>query len=158
MGLFSKELSILAPVSGKVIPLEQVPDAVFSQKLAGDGVAIEPSGNVAVAPADGEVTMIFKTNHAYGITLDNDIELLIHIGIDTVNMKGSGFKRLVEQGSKVKAGTPIIEFNREAIKEEGFSCITPVLIVNPEKLKEMKPAHGKDVIQGQDAVIQYKTK
>ena len=158
MGIFNKELTLLAPVSGRTLPLEEVPDPVFAQKLTGDGAAIEAKGNVAVAPADGEVVMIFKTNHAYALRLDNGLEILVHIGVDTVKLNGNGFKRLIDEGEKVKAGTPIIGFDADIIKEGGFSCITPVLITNMEVTKSMKAVFNSEVTHGIDAIIYYKIK
>ena len=155
-GLFKKDLKLVAPVSGKSIDLSQVPDPVFAQKMAGDGAAIDATGDVAVAPCDGTLTLIFKTNHAFAMTLDNGVELLIHIGIDTVELNGEGFERLAEEGAKVKAGTPIIKFNPELIRGKGLSLTTPVLITNPDSVKEIKPLTGKDVIAGQDEVVTYR--
>ncbi|MBY6939416.1 PTS sugar transporter subunit IIA, partial [Clostridium botulinum] len=105
-GLFKKKkedsnLKLVAPITGKAIPLSEVPDPVFAQKMAGDGLAIEPSDNVAVAPADGELTLVFNTKHAFAMTLANGTELLVHIGIETVSLNGEGFEQLVKQGTKV---------------------------------------------------------
>ncbi|WP_027634339.1 PTS sugar transporter subunit IIA [Clostridium hydrogeniformans] len=155
-GLFKKDLKLVAPVSGKAIDLSQVPDAVFAQKMAGDGAAIEATGDVAVAPCDGTLTLIFKTNHAFAMTLDNGVELLIHIGIDTVELNGEGFERLAEEGTKVTAGTPIIKFNAEFIKSKGLSLATPVLITNPDSVKEIKSLTGKDVTAGEDEIVTYR--
>ena len=155
-GLFKKDLKLVAPVSGKAIDLSQVPDAVFAQKMAGDGAAIEATGDVAVAPCDGTLTLIFKTNHAFAMTLDNGVELLIHIGIDTVELNGEGFERLAEEGTKVTAGTPIIKFNAEFIKSKGLSLATPILITNPDSVKEIKSLTGKDVTAGEDEIVTYR--
>ena len=91
-GLFKKELKLIAPATGKTIDLSQVPDQVFAEKMAGDGVAIEVTGDTIVAPADGELSLVFKTNHAFAMTLSNGIELLVHVGIDTVSLEGEGFE------------------------------------------------------------------
>lgn len=151
----TKEVKIVAPVSGKTIDLSKVPDAVFSERLAGDGIAIEPSGDVIVAPCDGELTLVFKTLHAFGLTLENGVELLVHIGIDTVSLNGEGFKQLAEAGTKVKAGTPIIEINREVILNKGYSLITPVLITNMDLVKDLKTNLDKDVSAGKDEIISF---
>jgi PTS system glucose-specific IIA component len=155
---FKKSLELIAPVSGKVIDLSEVPDQVFAQKMAGDGVAIDTTGDIIVSPVDGVVSFIFKTNHAFGMMLDNGVELLVHVGIDTVELNGTGFERLIEEGTKVKAGTPILKIDREFIKEKGYSLITPVLIANPDKLKEIKYNTGIEVEAGKEAVISYKVK
>ncbi|WP_238917194.1 PTS glucose transporter subunit IIA [Clostridium sp. YIM B02555] len=154
--LFNKkqisDLILLAPADGAAIDLSKVPDPVFAQKMAGDGIAIDITGDTIVAPADGTVSMIFKTKHAFALSLDNGIELLIHIGIDTVSLKGDGFEQLVEEGTSVKAGTPIIKIDRDFILKEGFSLISPVLITNPDIVSEIVTMVDKNVIAGQDEV------
>lgn len=155
-GFFNKEIKLVAPVSGKTIDLSQVPDEVFAQKMAGDGVAIDTSGDLIVAPADGELTLIFKTNHAFAMTLSDGTEILVHIGLDTVSLEGAGFTSLVKQGSKVKAGTPIIKIDRKFIKSKGISLITPVLITNPDTLKSLNPIIGESVEAGKNIILYYK--
>lgn len=146
---------LVAPISGEVISLSEVPDPVFAQKMVGDGVAINPTGDTIVAPADGELTLVLNTKHAFGMTLENGVELLVHIGIDTVSLNGEGFEKLVEQGTKVKAGTPIIKINQNFIKEKGFSLISPVLITNPEILTSIKTIENVDTIAGETTVLEY---
>ena len=108
----NKTFKLAAPVTGKSIPLSETPDPVFAQKMAGDGLAMEPTGDVVVAPADGELTLVFNTKHAFAMTLENGVELLVHIGIETVSLNGEGFEQLAEQGAKVKAGDQIIKIDR----------------------------------------------
>ena len=151
-----KNKDIVAPVSGKVIDLSEVPDEVFAQRLAGDGVAILPTGNKIVAPADGVLTLLFNTGHAFAITLKNGVELLVHIGIDTVALNGKGFTKLVEQGIKVKAGMPIVRIDEEAVEAAGYSLITPVLITNPEIIKDLTGAVGETAVAGETQIIDYK--
>lgn len=155
-GFLKKELKLIAPIDGSTIALSNVPDPVFSQKMAGDGAAINSTGDVVVAPCDGELTLIFKTNHAFAMSLDNGIELLVHIGIDTVSLNGEGFERLIEPGQTVKAGTPIIKINRQIIEEKNLSLITPVLITNPDSVKSIKPIINEKVTAGNDTIIIYK--
>ena len=93
---FLKKNNLVAPVNGKIIPIEEVPDPVFAQKMMGEGIAIIPKDSSFVAPADGTITLISETKHAFGMTLDNGMELLVHIGLETVNLKGEGFNTLVE--------------------------------------------------------------
>jgi PTS system D-glucosamine-specific IIA component/PTS system glucose-specific IIA component len=157
-GFFKKDLKLVAPVAGKTIDLSQVPDEVFAQKMAGDGVGIDTTGNVIVAPADGELSLVFKTNHAFAMTLSNGVELLVHVGIDTVSLNGEGFERLVEPGVKVKAGTPILKIDRDFILGKGLSLITPVLITNVDAVKEINPQKGLTVTEGKDTVLTYKVK
>ena len=150
------DLVLVAPVDGKAIDLSQVPDPVFAQKLAGDGIAIDITGDTIVAPADGTVSLIFQTKHAFGMSLANGVELLVHIGIDTVSLNGEGFEKLIEQGASVKAGTPIIKIDRNFILEKGFSLVTPVLITNPDVGSEIILSIDKDVTAGKDEVVTCK--
>lgn len=122
-----------SPLQGQVIPLTQVPDVGFASGAVGAGVAINPSLGRLVSPGAGKVIMTFPTGHAIGLKMDNGLEVLIHIGIDTVNMKGAGFKVLVKRGEDVSAGEPLVDFDIEAIKEAGYSPITPVLVTNKKK-------------------------
>ena len=147
------DLKLFAPATGVAIDLSKVPDPVFAQKMAGDGVALDITGEIIVAPADGILTLVFKTKHAFALTLDNGIELLVHIGIDTVSLDGEGFEQLVEEGKSVKAGTPIIKINRSFILDKGFSLITPVLVTNPDVVSELVISIDKDVVAGEDEVI-----
>lgn len=159
-GLFKKNkkeesLNFVAPVSGKAVDLSEVPDPVFAQKMAGDGLGIDSTGDIIVAPCDGELTLVFKTKHAFAMTLDNGIELLVHIGIETVSLNGEGFEQLAEQGTRVKAGTPIIKIDRELIKSKGLSLVTPVLITNPDTVKSLDVKTGMDVVAGETVVLEY---
>lgn len=158
LSFFRKTCQLYAPVTGKVVDLSEVSDPVFSQKMAGDGVAIDSTGNLIVAPADGTISVIFKTNHAFGMSLNNGIEVLVHIGIDTVELEGRGFKRLVDEGKKVKAGEPIINIDRKFIEEGGYSLITPILITNPDNIREIKYNTNLQVEAGKEEIIIYKTK
>jgi sugar PTS system EIIA component len=153
-----KNNKLVAPIDGIVIDISEVPDKVFAERMAGDGVAIESSGNIVVAPADGKLTMIFKTNHAFGITTSEGIEILVHIGIDTVALEGNGFERLAEEGQEIKAGKPIIKLNRDEIVKKGYSLVTPVIITNPDNIKDLEVRLGANVKAGEDEVITYKIK
>ena len=121
---------ILSPVQGTVLPIEQVNDPLFSEKMMGDGLAIMPSEGVIVAPFDGYVIMTTPTKHAIGLRGDNDVEILIHIGMDTVNLNGEFYNLLVEEEQYVYAGDVLIEFDMQAIAEKGFDLITPVIVTN----------------------------
>ena len=138
--------------------LSQVPDEIFSQKMAGDGIAIDCTGNVVVAPSNGVLSFIFKTNHAFGMRLDNGIELMVHVGLDTVSLAGQGFQRLAEQGQTVKVGEPIIKFDRDLILEKGCSLISPVLIINAHSVKLINHNLGEAVEAGEQTILQYKIK
>ncbi|OPJ61279.1 PTS sugar transporter subunit IIA [Clostridium oryzae] len=153
-----RSYKLLAPIDGKVVDLTKIPDDIFAEKMAGDGIAIEATGDTVVAPADGEITLIFKTNHAFGLLLDNKVEVLVHVGLDTVCLCGEGFHRLVEEGKKVKAGDAILRFDREYIKERNCSFITPVLITNMDNICFIELNIGEDVKAGEDVVLKYKFK
>jgi len=144
-GFIKKKSEPLLPVmAGEVVDIEKVPDLVFSQKMLGDGYAVIPTNGIVVAPVSGVIAQIFPTNHAFGIITETGLEILVHIGIDTVELKGEGFKRLVEVDQFVQAGTPIIEINLEFVKAHAKSVITPVVITNKEIVKSIKVNYGKD--------------
>lgn len=147
--------ALLAPISGKAIPLSEVPDPVFAEKLAGDGMAILIEGDTVVAPADGEVTLVFKTKHAIAMTLDNGLELLIHVGLDTVSLEGEGFEQLIEQGTRVKAGTPLLKVDKNVILSKGLSLATPVLITNVDAAKSITPVESGNVVAGETVVVNF---
>jgi len=120
------------PVAGTVVPLSEVPDPMFAQGTMGPGVAIDPTGDTVVAPADATVASVFPTGHAIGLALDDGTELLIHVGIDTVSLKGDGFETLVTAGQKVTTGTPLLRFDAAKIRAAGLSTVTPVIVLNNE--------------------------
>ena len=146
---------LVAAATGNAIPLSEVPDQVFAQKLAGDGMAIMITGDTVVAPADGELSLVFKTKHAFAMTLENGLEILVHIGVDTVSLNGEGFEQLAEQGTKVKAGTPIIKIDREFILSKGLSLATPVLITNVDAAKSITHVESGSVVAGETAVVNF---
>lgn len=126
----SRPATVVAPINGTCIPLSEVNDAVFSQKILGDGAAIIPSEGKVYAPVNGTVSTVFDTKHAIGLLSEDGIELLIHIGIDTVNLEGKYFTAHVESGQKIKKGDLLVSFEQEMIKKEGYDTVTPVLITN----------------------------
>src|SRR5207244_12687623 len=113
------EIHVLAPIDGTVVDLESVPDEVFAQKMAGDGVAIDPSGRVAVAPVTGDLVKLFPGGHAFGISTGGDVELIVHIGLDTVELKGEGVEDIATGGQVGPAGAPIVRFGRAAGERTG---------------------------------------
>ncbi|MFM2484367.1 PTS glucose transporter subunit IIA [Celerinatantimonas yamalensis] len=133
---------IIAPLSGEIVPIEDVPDVVFAEKIVGDGIAIKPSGNKIVAPCDGTIGKIFETNHAFSLESDNGIELFVHFGVDTVELKGEGFTRIAQEGQKVKQGDTIIEFDLALLEEKAKSVLTPVVISNMDEVKSLQKMSG----------------
>ncbi len=121
------KIDVLAPLDGTVADLESVPDLVFAQKMAGDGVAIAPSGQLAVAPVTGDLVKLFPGGHAFGIAMNGGVELIVHIGLDTVELKGEGFENIATEGQVVKAGTPIVRFDRATIERLGKVMLSPVV-------------------------------
>ena len=121
------KIDVLAPLDGTVVDLESVPDEVFAQKMAGDGVAIAPSGQLAVAPVTGDLVKLFPGGHAFGIAMNDGVELIVHIGLDTVELKGEGFENIATEGQVVKAGTPIVRFDRATIERLGKVMLSPVV-------------------------------
>ena len=149
-----KELKSI--LDGKVMPIEEAPDDVFSQKIMGDGVAIEPSNTVVTAPADCDVSVVMAdTGHACGLTLPNGVELLIHVGVDTVDMGGDGFKLLVNEGDHVKAGQKLIEFDPEKIKAAGHPCTTMLIVTAEGSAANIQMHSGMDAKAGETTVISW---
>lgn len=135
---------VCSPLKGKVVPLDEVDDPLFAEGVMGVGVGIEPEEGILYAPADGTVAALFPTGHAVGLQTLDGIELLLHIGINTVSMEGKGFRALVEQNAQVKAGDPLVEFDLAAIAEAGCKATTMVLVSNSDALGEMsRPVTGK---------------
>lgn len=128
---------ILSPLSGKVVALKDVPDPTFAEGILGLGAAVEPTIGKVVAPDDGEISMIFDTKHAIGITLKNGVELLIHVGINTVKLNGEGFTVHVKNGDAIKRGDTLITFDKNFIEEKGYKTITPVIIANSNNYKKI---------------------
>ncbi len=133
-----EKLEITAPLNGKAVALEEVPDATFAQGVLGLGAAIEPSEGLVTAPEDGTVETVFETMHAVCLSLKNGAEILIHIGLDTVELKGEGFKAHVTEGQRVKKGQKLISFDMDLIASKGYNLITPVVVTNADDYKEIK--------------------
>ena len=146
MGLFSKKIEIKSPIKGKLINIDEVKDEAFSSKALGDGMAIIPEEGKVYAPFYGEVITMVDTHHAIGL-FTNGIEVLIHIGMDTVKLGGKYFKSYVKEGDKVKTGTLLIEFDKEQVEKE--YCITsPIIIPNFTKLKSLHKTNTRNVNVG----------
>ena len=144
--------SILAPLSGQAVPLEQVPDDVFSQKILGDGIAIIPTDGKLYAPVNGEIASVAETLHAYGFTSEDGLEILVHVGLDSVALKGEGFTPHVKEGDKVKAGQLVAEIDLKLLESKGVPAITPVLICEGAEDIPMRTMTG-NVKAGKNTVI-----
>ncbi|PAB59163.1 PTS sugar transporter subunit IIA [Anaeromicrobium sediminis] len=147
-----KEVLLYAPMDGEIIQIEKVPDQVFADKLIGDGIAIIPSSSQVVSPVEGTVIQIAPTYHAIGLETKEGVEVLIHIGIDTVQLKGKGFKPMKEVGEKVAVGDLLMEVDLEYIKENKKEIVTPILITNGDIIKEYDKKEGI-VSKGKDLAL-----
>lgn len=150
-----QEVVLTAPLNGTVVALEDVPDPVFSSGAVGKGAGIEPSDGASikvVAPADGSVVVAPSSGHAYGLALDNGLEILIHVGIDTVNLEGKGFDVKVGKGDRVKAGQTLVVVDRAVIEEAGYKLVTPVLVTNYMNFAEVEVIASGDIEAGTDLV------
>lgn len=156
-GLFQKgkKIDIKAPIDGKVISLDEVPDEVFSKKMVGDGCAVIPAnGGQIASPVDGEIIQIFKTNHAIGIRSHTGAEILIHIGIDTVDLEGKGFERKIESRNLVHSGDVIVQVDMDYLRNCNKQIVTPIVVTNSSAFEVMNIKKG-DVKKG-DTIMTVK--
>ena len=154
-GLFtSKEIRISAPVSGEAVALESVSDEVFSQKMVGDGLAIVPVDNAFGAPVEGTVSKLFSTHHAYIVRHKSGMEVMVHIGLDTVALKGEGFEAVAREGDEVKAGDTIVRADLDLIKSLGKEVVTPVIVSEMAKFKSIEKKIG-DIAKA-DTIMELK--
>ncbi|MGE6258508.1 PTS sugar transporter subunit IIA [Heyndrickxia sporothermodurans] len=155
--LFKKEkeeLKIYAPVNGQIIPIEEVPDPVFSEKMMGEGIAIIPTSGNIYSPVDGTIIQVAPTKHAIGILTKDGTELLIHVGLETVSLQGEGFNVSVQKGDKVSSGQLLIEVDWEYIKTHAKSMVTPIVITNSlEGKKKYIATEEKNGIQGETVIM-----
>lgn len=157
MSLFHKEKAlrtILAPQTGKIIPLSEVPDAVFADKILGDGAAIIPTGNQVTAPVSGKVVQVAKTLHALCLQSEDGLEILIHMGLETVQLKGEGFTCRVKLGQQVKAGDLLMEMDIQQMQQAGYQVVTPCVITNMEQVKSLN-IHTGESFAGKTALLEY---
>ena len=145
MNINNKSERILAPIEGELCSITKVNDPTFSQEILGKGVAIIPSRGRVVSPVDGKVALIFETKHAISIVSDQGAEILIHVGLDTVKLKGEHFTSYVKNEDVVRAGDLLLEFDMDKIKEAGFDVITPVVVCNPDNYKSVDPVTEQKV-------------
>ncbi len=148
----NKTGSIYSVCDGDIISLSEISDPVFSEKILGDGVAILPESAEIISPVDGKIIQVFETKHAYSILSDDGLEILVHIGLNTVELNGEGFKSFVKDGDIVKAGDKIAEINIEYIESMGYQLYTPIIITNLDKInkidiKEERVKKGEEIIK-----------
>ncbi len=153
----NKIITVLAPMSGRIVELKEIPDETFSQGKSGQGLAIEPMEGKVVAPFDGEITSIYKANHCLTVRSKEGVELLIHIGINTIELKGEGFTSHVQLMDKVEQGDLLIEVDLNYLKEQGKSTITPIVVTNMGRVEEIKRQSGI-VEKAQDIIMEVKMK
>ena len=147
--------TLVSPENGKIMPLSEVKDDVFSSGAMGKGVAIEPTDGVLHAPADGKIIMTFETGHAIGMKTKTGAEILMHIGMDTVNLQGKGFDTLVKKDQEVKDGEPLVKFDIDLIKKAGYPVTTPMVVTNSKDFDAIKQIAQGDVKVGQ-AILELK--
>lgn len=149
-----KDLQIHAPITGKVVTLEEVPDPVFNQKMMGEGVAVIPSEGKLLSPVNGKIIHIAETKHAIGIEATDGTEILIHVGLETVELKGEGFTVNIANGNTVSVGDSLIDFDLEYIKEHASSSITPIVITNSSNDdKSYTMINDQEIIAGETVII-----
>lgn len=146
--LFKKKEIFLAPLSGKLIPIEEVSDPVFAQKMMGDGFAIIPESTNITAPMSGVITVCFPTQHAIGMKTENGVDILLHVGIDTVKLQGEGFQTHVQQGQKVNQGDALVEVDIELLKTKGYD--STVMVLFPDRTIQMEEQPG--LVKEQQAI------
>lgn len=138
----NRTCKIISPISGDVISLNDVPDQVFSNRIVGDGTAIEPFDGLVLSPCNGKIEQIFRTNHAIVIKSDEGLQILIHLGLDTVELNGYGFERISQIGAIVKIGEPLVRMDINKLKNMNKSIITPVIILNMDIVSEITICEG----------------
>jgi len=153
-----KEETIVAPLSGTVVRLEDVPDPVFAQKMMGDGIAIDPTDGDVVAPVDGEIIQLFPTKHAVGLRSEAGVELLIHVGIDTVSMNGEGFTAYVKAGDRVKRGERLLSVDFSLVREKAKSAVTPIIITNGDAIESLERKAEASATKGETILLHVQTK
>lgn len=153
----TKKLELHAPFAGSVVDVSEVPDPVFSQKMLGEGCAIQPAETDELtvrAPIAGELVKVFKTGHAFALRSAQGIEVLVHIGLETVELKGEGFTILAETGQTVEAGDPIVKVDMSAVKAAGYNMITPVVLTKRGQTKDVQVKVGR--VSDQETVCTFK--
>ncbi len=150
-----KDFNLYAPCKGKMLPIEKVNDKVFSSKMMGEGVAFIFVDDILCSPCNGTLTLVAPTSHAYGFLLENGVEVLLHVGLDTVSLNGKGFEVLCKQGQKVKVGDPLVKVDISFMKEKEIDLITPLVITNTND-KRYSIKNQKEVNKNESLVVEFK--
>ncbi len=151
-------LVLVSPITGDVVPLAQVPDEAFASKAVGEGVAIRPTDKIVVSPASGTIVKIFNTDHAFCLETETGAEIVVHIGIDTVKLNGQGFTRLVEEGTTVVAGQPVLELDLAYLNANAHSMISPVVVSNIDDYTGISLLASGSVVAGQSQLFEIRGK
>ncbi len=146
-------LEVLAPFSGRVVPLDDVPDPVFSERMVGDGLAIDPAEGIGVSPVTGKLTIFHSACHAFAVQATDEVAVLVHVGLDTVQMKGKGFARLAEVGDEVVVGQAIVRFDAADIRAAGHSPLSPVILPDLPEGYQIEKTAASTVRAGQDILL-----
>lgn len=151
-----KDNNIYSPIDGMCLDITHCSDNVFSSKMVGDGFLIKPENNIIAAPCDGKLIMVFPTYHAFGFRMNNGIEIMLHIGVNTVKLNGEGFKILIKKNSKIKKGTPLVELDFDLFRAKGYDLSVIVLMTNVENITYTKENLNKKV-SACDRIIRIET-
>ncbi|EGQ3382876.1 PTS glucose transporter subunit IIA [Staphylococcus pseudintermedius] len=154
----NKEIQVYAPMTGEYVKIEDIPDPVFAQKMMGDGFGIRPTEGKVVSPITGVVDNVFPTKHAIGLKADNGLEVLVHIGLDTVQLNGEGFETLVNSGDTVKVGDPLVTFDVDYIDPHAKSIVSPVIITNTDQTVAIDIQQVAQLNKGETSVIEVTMK
>jgi len=144
---------ILSPFTGRVVPLEEVPDPVFAERMLGEGVAVDPVEGIAVAPIRGRLVVLHSANHAFAVEGEGGLKVLVHIGLDTVRLRGEGFERLAQEGDPVEAGQPIVRFDPGRIRAAGYRLLSPVVLPDLPPGYHVQPVPAREVVAGRDPLF-----
>lgn len=147
-----KGIKLLSPITGEAVDITEVPDPTFAEKMLGDGIAIIPKEGEVVSPVDGTIGMVFDTKHAVSITSKDGVEILIHVGLDTVSLGGNGFEAFVKAGDEVKVGDKLLSVDLEVIKEAGLNSITPMVVCNIDEYASIEFIKLGEIARGDEAV------
>ncbi len=146
-------IKVLSPMSGRVVPLEKVPDPVFAQHMLGDGLAIEPYEGRAVAPVSGRLSVFHSSGHAFVVQVNERVSVLVHVGLDTVQMKGQGFSTMAQVGDIVQVGQELVYFDLQAIQEAGYSSLSPIILPDLPSHYRIEKTRLEEVRAGRDTLL-----